>query len=667
ISNANFDFEENSSYTPFRNRLRGFALYNIGIVYLSQKDFEAALSYFKEAEVYGSIDIEGIKRNIGIVYFELGKYSEALEAFEEALNIRIIGDPGGHGLSLNRIGLTYVELQEYDLALESYQQALNRFRNINDPAGESLTLRNIAALMERQNQPELAIAFYKQSVNLIESIRQNLETLPIEVQRSYLETVADTYRHLADLLLQQDRILEAQRVLDLLKVQELDDYLRGIQRNANTEQGIALRPEEQTILELFLASQDRLVEIGREEVALGDHLDRSQRTDAQQARLVEVRQIQQLQRQQFQTFIDSEEIQTAIAQLSRTTDGETLKLGQLNNLRDNLVKLDQQAVVLYPLILDDRLELILVTPYSPPIRRTAQVSRVELNQAIADFRSALQSPSSDAIAPAQQLYEWLIKPIEADLQQAEAETLIYAPDGQLRYIPLAALHDGSQWLTERFRVNNITAASIDDLDNEPDTENYRVLAAALTEAHEVTVSDDVLFFPALTYAAAEVANLATLIPTTDQRLDSEFNKSLVYEFNDYSLLHLATHATFVPGAPENSFILFGNGDRATLSEIESWDFPNVELVVLSACETGVGDQLGDGKEILGFGYLMQLAGAEAAIASLWQVSDGGTQALMDAFYAALQSGHTKAEALQLAQRALITNDFSIIEAAQFQL
>ncbi len=124
--------------------------------------------------------------------------------------------------------------------------------------------------------------------------------------------------------------------------------------------------------------------------------------------------------------------------------------------------------------------------------------------------------------------------------------------------------------------------------------------------------------------------------------------------NDYSIVHLATHAAFVSGAPEDSFIMFGNGDRATLRDIKNWSLPNVDLIVLSACQTAVGGKMGNGEEILGFGYQMQRTGARAAIASLWFVDDGGTQVLMDAFYAALkQPNITKAEALRQAQIALI--------------
>jgi len=103
------------------------------------------------------------------------------------------------------------------------------------------------------------------------------------------------------------------------------------------------------------------------------------------------------------------------------------------------------------------------------------------------------------------------------------------------------------------------------------------------------------------------------------------------------------------------------GDRITLREMQNWSLKNVDLVVLSACETGLGGKLGNGEEILGLGYQMQQAGARAAVASLWSVSDGGTQALMNAFYAGLKSDNlTKAEALRQAQIALITNNYQAL-------
>lgn len=228
----------------------------------------------------------------------------------------------------------------------------------------------------------------------------------------------------------------------------------------------------------------------------------------------------------------------------------------------------------------------------------------------------------------------------------------------MRYIPLAALYDGEQWLAQRFTINHITALSLTELTTSV-TPDLPILAGAFTEGkHRILVGERGFSFAGLPFAEVEVNNLATIIPHTTKRLNEEFSKDMIYEMADYGIIHLATHAYFVPGEPKDSFILFGNGEYATLREIENWSLNNVDLVVLSACETGVGDILGNGEEILGFGYQIQRAGAKATIASLWRVSDGGTQMLMNTFYKYLSRGMTKAQAIQLAQKAIITGNFS---------
>ncbi len=337
----------------------------------------------------------------------------------------------------------------------------------------------------------------------------------------------------------------------------------------------------------------------------------------------------------------------------------TIELRNLSLLQDNLRRQEQSAVMLYPMILEDRLELVLLSANALPVRRTVPVKQEELNQAIAQFKSALQNPSSNAKVPAQTLYNWLIKPIEDDLAQAQAKSIIYAPDGQLRYIPLAALHDGKQWLIERFAVNNVTAVSFKDFNPSNQKRELRVLAAAFSEEiQNVKIGDREMNFSALPFAQQEVENLATLIPDTTVLLGHKFTReALLKSIPDHNIIHLATNGAFVIDKPQDSFILLGNGDRITLGDVETWNLKNVDLVVLSACETGLGSQLGNGEEILGFGYTMQEAGARAVIASLWSIDDGGTQVLMDAFYTKLANGNiTKAEALRQAQIALIASD-----------
>ena len=650
------------------------ALNAIGNVHYRLKQYDLALDFHQQAlDVLKTVDDKTAKKfleastfnNIGIVYLKQRKYELALDFLQQGLTInKLLGYKQSEGVLLNNIGKIYFERGQYDLAWDYYQQALVIAQEIDNKENQGNILKNIGYLLERQNQPELAIIFFKQSVNTRETIRKNIKGLPQEFQQSYTETIAEDYRHLADLLLQQNRILEAQRVLDLLKVQELEDYLRNIRGNQKTAQGVANLPPEQQIEDSYQGILNQAIALGKELTQLRQ---KNNRTPQEEQHLGELVTAQEQIIADFNNFIASNEVEALIAQLTPNTRKPDLvdDLEDFLSIQDNLKNLQQNAVLFYPLILEDRIELILTTPDSPPIRRTVPVTKEQLSQAILSFRQALQNPTSDAKAPAQQLYNWLIKPLENDLKIAQAETIIYAPDGQLRYIPLAALHDGEQWLVQRYRINNITAASLTDLDTKPPSQ-LKVLAGAFTTGnYSVTVAKERFDFGGLPYAGVEVETLAETVPNTTQLLNSAFNpQDTKLKMGDYSILHFATHGAIVVGRPEESFILFGDGTPVTIAEVRNWNLNNVDLVVLSACETGLGGNLGTGAEILGLGYQMQRAGARAAIASLWTVDDGGTQALMNGFYQALQAGNTKAEALRLAQVALITGDDTALAEQQ---
>ncbi len=607
--------------------------------------------------------------NIGVALTDLGHYRQALETLQQSLKIcrevdnRYLDNHRLESFILNGIGKAYFKLGDYSKAFQALQQSLLLSREAINRWTEIDTLSTIGALLEKQSQPELAIVFLKQSVNATEAIRKDLQVLPKEQQQSYTETVADTYRRLADLLLKQDRVLEAQRVLDLLKVQELEDYLRNVRGNNNTAQGLPNLPPEQQTWTSYQAILNKAVEIGKELTQLRQ-IKPENRTAEQEQRIAQLVNAQQKIVGDFNNFIESPEVLALVQQLSPKARKADLvnNLDQFIGLQDNLKNLQQKAVLLYPLILDDRIELILTTPDSPPIRRTVPVPKQQLNQTIAAFRSALLDRTSDAKTPAQQLYNWLIKPLEADLKAADAQTIIYAPDAQLRYIPLAALHDGQQWLVQRYRINNITAASLTDLNTKPQRQMQVLAGAFATGRYSFKVGEQSFDFAGLPFAGTEVENLAKTVPTTTKLIDTAFTPQVtVPKMDDYTVVHLATHAAFVVGTPDDSFILFGNGERITLRDIQKWSLKNVDLVVLSACETGLGGKLGNGEEILGLGYQMQRAGARAAIASLWSVDDGGTQALMDTFYTALENRNTtKAEALRQAQIALITGNYTAL-------
>ncbi|ARV57544.1 hypothetical protein BZZ01_01845 [Nostocales cyanobacterium HT-58-2] len=645
----------------------GTTLHNIGFAYNQMRKYSQALDYYQQAlTVFRKIDnqpkIGSTFNNIGFAYQQLGQYSQALKSLQQALTIlQQIGERGVVGRTFDSMGSVYKSMGKFSQALTSYQQALAVSQEVGDRTAERTTLGNIGDLLAKQNKPQLAIIFYKQSVNVTEAIRAELRLLPQEQQQSYTATVADTYRHLADLLLQQDRVLEAQQVLDLLKIQELDDYLHDVRGNERTSKGVESLSPEQSINQGLKVIADRQIQISRQ---LGE-LQKIPSTNRKPDQMAKIVQLEANLNTEFNQFIDSPEVNAWLEQLSPKALQQIVPLGFLNSLRDNLQRLNQNAVLLYPLILENRIELVLTTPNTPPIHRSVAVKKEELNRAIIELRSALENPESDATVPAKKLYEWLIKPIEKDLANADAKTIVYAPDGQLRYIPLAALYDGKKWLAQRFRTNYITAVSLTELDTQP-LPQIKVLAGATTQRHVVQLESTSLPFKALEYAGVEVKNLATLMPGSKTLLDSEFNRqALIPYLNIYTVIHMATHAKFVNGKPEYSFILMGDGGLITLPDIQKLSLPNVDLVVLSACETAVGEQIGKGEEILGFGYQVQRTGARAAIASLWSVSDGGTQALMNAFYAFLGQGKmSKAEALRQAQIAMITGDYSGITQDQ---
>jgi CHAT domain-containing protein len=323
---------------------------------------------------------------------------------------------------------------------------------------------------------------------------------------------------------------------------------------------------------------------------------------------------------------------------------------EINKIPEYLQKLPQGSVLLYPLILSDRLELILFAPNTLPISRSVPISQIALDELITEFRAALQDRESDDVKEsAQKLYNLLIKPIESDLINAKATTILYAPDQQLRYAPLAALYDGKQWLIEKYRISNLIAYSLSDFSAKP-TRSPNVLAGAFGGKAGETKFGQV----ALPATLIEVRAISKTLQNSTTLEEKDFSLQATKEhLSKHNILHFATHAEFNIGSPDKSKIFFGNGDILQLNEITDLPLQNIDLIILSACQTGVG-KLGDGVEILGFGYQVQKAGAKTAIASLWKVDDTGTQALMDAFYQELQSDNLAiAEALQKAQLKMI--------------
>ena len=634
------------------------ALNSLGLNYHYLEDFERVIELFEQAiailDELESPASASVRGNLGIAYNDLGDYDQALELHQQHLAIaQAIGNRFEEARALNNLGVTYSALGNSTQALELYQQSLAIFRELGAKVREGLALARLGQLLAEQNQPELAIVFLKSAVEAREAIRGNIGDLDAEIQQSFVNTVADDYRLLADLLLQENRIIEAQRILDLLKVQELDDYLQDVQRSAQTETGVEFWQPEATILALY----EEVLVAGTELTQLQGR-DPNRLSATEQARLAELTAQQNQLYTSFIDWLEHPEILDSLDQLRVDTRSRTVDIENFTDLQQQLAQLPQPTVILYPLILDDRLELVLVSADAPPVRYPVPVDAVTLNRSIVEFGQALKQPGSDVEPLAQQLYGWVFAPLESDLAALNVESIIFAPDGALRYVPLAALYDGDQWLIERFSFSQITAASETDFAAAPSDRRSLLAAACAACSFTVEVGDSAFNFEDLPATRDEVDGLATQIPEASVLVDSDFTPEAFAErLGSYNLIHLATHGMFVSGDPDASFLLFGNGQSVNLRQIRrQWQQMDADLIVLSACETALGStELGNGIEVLGLGFQMQRVGAKAVMASLWQVSDRGTEVLMTAFYAALNQGMTKAEALRQAQLTLINS------------
>ncbi|MEL6136707.1 MAG: CHAT domain-containing protein [Cyanobacteria bacterium J06628_6] len=607
---------------------------NLGILAAVQGDYAEALSFYQQAlqlkeSFNDSLGISHTLNNIGDAYLQQGNTQQALTVLSRGIAISdSVDDFDARANIRDTLGMVHAREQQYEMAWVRYHQSLRLSEAAQDRRRIIVTTLNLAQLAQLAQQPTVAITFYKQAINEIEAIRTNLRTLPIEVQKRYADTVSQSYRDLAGLLLQQSRVFEAQQVLDLLKIQELDQYLQDVRADQATVAQLTYLPAERTLLDLHqtLLLNDRT------------ELDPVLALDA---------------------FLSQPEV---VATLEHLQDADALQPPSLKQLRLDLQALPSPAVILYPLVLEDRLELLLITPEGPPLHRTIPVTKALLQAKVSALRQQLGSPAGTVKPDASQLYDWIVRPFEAALAEQGIENIIYVPDSVLHYIPLSVFRDRdrNEWLVEQYTSHNLTASSVGELGQRPATP-FKVLAGAFTDAQtqpvSVPIGEASLSFYGLTYAGQEVDFLQDTLPTVVLRDQDFTRRRLQTQLQGQNIVHLATHAAFVPGRPEDSFILLGDGDSMTLAELADWSLPGVELVVLSACQTGIG-HIEDGLEILGMGFQIQRTEALAALASFWNVNDRSAARLMQQFYTGLANDQTKVAALRQAQLDLIAQGWS---------
>jgi CHAT domain-containing protein len=642
------------------------ALISIGGCYDRMHQLEKSIGYYEQAlpltrEVKNPYMEMSALHNMGAAYVGLKQYDKGIEYFEQSLIItRQMKARWLEAEPLNNLAGTYREMGQYEKATAFDEQVLAMAREIKVRRLEVDSLAGLMQDWKSRNRASLAIYFGKQAVNLIQEMRGEFASLDHDSQESFLKINEHTYRHLADLLISEGRLPEAEQVIRMLKEEEYFDFIRRDQGQSPKTDKAKLTAEEEAIDKRYREIADQLAAIGAERSAL---MDKKSRTPEEEQRLAKLDADLVVAGNSFQKFLSQLEIELGT---SSEASAKAYTLRESQGLMEDLSELGKGTVALYTLLGEDKYRVVLTTPdfqkgYEYPIKAA------DLNRKILEFREVLQNPKLDPMPLAQELYKILVGPVAKDLKAAKAQTLMWSLDGSLRYLPVAALHDGRQYLVEQYRNVVFTPASQARLKDEP-ARKWDALGLGVSKAHGERI-------PALPGVVDEMRgiirdesigapqNQTGVLPGV-VKLDEQFTEeSMLAELRKrHKVVHIASHFQFQPGNETNSALLLGDGSFLSLAQIKSLPniFSGVDLLTLSACNTATGGAA-NGKEVEGFGVLAQRQGAKAVVASLWPVADRSTKLLMQEFYRARESraDMSKISALREAQLKLLHGDIGM--------
>ena len=360
----------------------------------------------------------------------------------------------------------------------------------------------------------------------------------------------------------------------------------------------------------------------------------------------------------------------------------------------------EHTAVLYPLILPDRVELLLETS-AGIVRQSTPVNQAEVQQTARLFALMLRNGLPNFADASQKLYDWLLKPFESTLSQQHIQSLVVVPDGVLRLIPVGALFDGKQFAIEKYAVSMVTGMSLTNT-TMPGQKNVVSLIAGISEPGPVVekmgslLAQQVLqpsanttrglarpqelraINPELVAAASanrdarrieelrkqlrlpgvkdEVNVLHGMLKST-RLLNAEFTVARFRseaESGDYRIVHIASHGVF-GGNAQSSFIMayddvLGMNDLQSVLYAEKFQKNPIELLSLSACETAEGND----RAPLGISGAAMKARAKSVLGTLWPVQDSAARSIMEKLYTGVSKNRlSKTESLRQAQLQLI--------------
>ncbi len=646
-------------------------------------------------------EIAAILDGLGSAYFQTSRYADGLKAQERSLAIR--EKINGHESSLtaqsiNNLAWDYALAGDYDRAVKFALDAVAIDTRIFGPdspqtavcegnLGSFLTLAgkptealpilqeallttiadvgpthptvsklmvDIANAYYSLGKMDAAILWAKQAINVSQAVRSHVNALGDVTLSQYTQAVARPYQTLASLLVDQGRLPEAQVVLAMLKENEQFEFIRGSSGSDPRVFRIDFTTHESPWVERFNRISANVVELSEERNAL-QKIKPPDLTPAQSKRLHSLTEYLRAAEKGFHAHVA--EMVTALARTGKSNVSETAELSSrsLADVQAMLRDFGEGTVLLQYFLLEDHVGILLTTS-GTQVARSSAISLKDLTRRVNAFHRDLMNPSTQITDESEALYNVLIKPVQSDLEQAHAKTVMLSLDDVLRYIPFGALTDGTRYLVEQYSLPVYTSVA---------RPHARQAPKALQHAAGFGVTHAAPGFSALPSAKEEI----TEIVRNGSRgvidgaiyLDGAFTSQQLRATgaSGIPVIHIASHFEFSPGTVANSFLLMGDDTHLSLRELlaQNFRFDNTELLTLSACDTALGGSRDDGgAEIEGFAVLAQEQGAKTVIASLWQVSDASTAAMMSDMYRRLTSSSlSKADALREAELTIRGN------------
>lgn len=547
------------------------------------------------------------------------------------------------------------ELGEAALAYEHAIRALSAATTLGTPDPLWKADFAMARLVRaRDADPALAIFLGKESIAQIERQRARFGSEERRLEHGFLRDKIDVYRAVADWLMEAGRIDEGLDVARLLKAEELYDFsFRDATWNRRGA-GIELTSAE-------LALRERYHSLLATDEAAGSEIDRL-------GRLQETGRITPAERQQLDALLAGEvrREQARAARIREFLDsaqGSSAPRGavrevQAAQLAKELKSLGPDAALAFYLLTDTRLRVLIATRLGQFEYETA-IDAPALRRDIGRYLEQI-GQRGEIEAGGRSLYAAIAKPLDDEARRAGAKKLVLWLDGALRYVPFAALPDGRGFLVDRYSIESYV----------PGDARGGPAAGSVPRVRGFGVTRAIGGFEALPAMADELCDIVKgpvegLAPNRRECVgalpgegyanqsftESRLRDSLV-DTPAFSILHLGTHFSLRPGNARRSFLVMGDGSRLTLDAIGALDFSGLQLVTLSACQSGLGGAKGDdGREIEGLSAIVQQRGASHVIASLWKVEDRSTASLMRELYASLPATDA-AEALRRSQLRL---------------